>query len=180
MKSMTKSTTTETIKLLAHPSPFEITSTIIIILVVLAIFIGGLLWIHDGDFLVGVLSLSVSVVLLGITTMFIMSWFIPLNVTKTTQVQKEKFQIVQVEGKLLSSDGLTIFTKDSNGHYGKQTITVDSDTKIKEEGTSDHFTKVKTKITYHTNQKIRKIFQSLPKHQTKTETILTLPKGELK
>jgi len=170
---MTNSTTTEIIKFLAHPTPFEITSTIITILFVLSFFIGSLMLIHDGDVLVGVgvLGLSASVISLGVTTMFIVSWFVPLNVTKTTQVQ--------VEGKILSSDGLTIFTKDSNGHYGKQTITVDGDTKIKEEGTSVHFTKVKTKITYHTNQKIRKIFQSLPKHQVKTETILTLPKGSL-
>ncbi|MGV8958412.1 hypothetical protein [Lactococcus lactis] len=110
--------------------------------------------------------------------MGIINCFSPINVTKTTQVQKPHPQVIKVEGKLLSTDGLTLFLKERPNHYMKKKLTIDRHVKIKE-GTSYSYTEVKTKISYETKQKFRATFETLPKNQFKTEIILTVPKEEL-
>lgn len=106
--------------------------------------------------------------------MFIFNCLVPLKVTKTTHVQKETPQIIQVDGKLLSSDGLTLFLKDSHGNYSKKKISVDGDVKIREEGNSYVYTQIKTKVHI-----VRAVFSEIPHDTYNTKTTLIVPKGTL-
>lgn len=179
---MTNSITTETIKILAHPSFVDVLCLMIFIVIGLFMFVGGIATILDYNVL-GYLYIVVSLAFALTTAVTVVNWFVPFNVTEKTQIQQEKVQIIQTEGKLLSSDGLTLFLKDSQGKYSKKNISVDSDrdVKFKEEGNSYIYTQVKTKVTYNTKHKIRAIliFDEFPRDKSTTEIILTVPKGTL-
>lgn len=181
-KQMTNSTTTETIKLLTHPSFVDILCLIIFIVIGLIMFVGGVATILDFNVL-GYLYIVVSLAIAFTTAVTVVNWFVPFNVTEKTQIQQEKVQIIQTEGKLLSSDGLTLFFKDSHGKYSKKNISVDGDrdVKFKEEGNSYIYTQVKTKVTYDIKHKLRAILSlsELPSDKSTTEIILTVPKGTL-
>ncbi|MDG4984932.1 hypothetical protein OGZ51_12330 [Lactococcus lactis] len=180
---MTNSITTETIKILAHPSFVDILCLIIFIVIGLIMFVGGVATILDYNAFVGYLGIIVSLTIALTTAVTVVNWSVPFNVTEKTQRQQEKVQIIQTEGKLLSSDGLTLFLKDSQGKYSKKNISVDGDrdVKFKEEGNSYIYTQVKTKVTYITKHKIRAIliFDEFPRDKSTTEIILTVPKGTL-
>lgn len=182
---MANSTTTETIKLLIHPSFVDVLCLIIFIVIGLFMFVGGVETILDynDNVLVAYVGILISLAIAFTTTVTVVNWFVPFNVTEKTQIQQEKVQIIQTEGKLLSSDGLTLFLKDSHGKYSKKNISVDGyrDVKFKEEGNSYSYTQVKTKVTYNTKHKIRAIisFSEFPRDKSTTEIILTVPKGTL-
>lgn len=175
---MTSSTTTETIKVLLHLQK----STILLLILFLLIALCLLVLVISSRYIVIEDSISlicVSFITTAVIGMFVFSSFVPLEVTKTTQVQKESPQILQVDGKLLSSEGLTLFLKDSQGNYSKKKISVDGDVKIKEEGNSYAYTQIKTKVTYDTKHKVRAIFTEIPRDTNDTKTTLIVPKGTL-
>lgn len=174
---MTSSTTTETIKVLLQ---FQLSTWLWLAfyqLVALCLFIGGVYWIIE--YKKGVEAICVSIIATAVIGMFVFSSFVPLEVTKTTQLQKESPQILQVDGKLLSSEGLTLFFKDSHGNYSKKKISVDGDVKIREEGNSYVYTQIKIKVTYDTKHKVRAIFSEFPRDTNETKTTLIVPKGTL-
>lgn len=171
------STTTETLKLFDHLGGIDILVLILGSLVGLFIFLGGIQEMFDFGSS-GCILILFSVGIFSVVIMGIINCFSPINVTKTTQVQKRHPQVIKVEGKLLSTDGLTLFLKERPNHYMKKKLTIDRHVKIKE-GTSYSYTEVKTKISYETKQKFRATFETLPKNQFKTEIILTVPKEEL-
>ena len=105
--------------------------------------------------------------------------FLPVSGKKTTQVVEKNFSIVQMDGKLLSTEGLTLFFKDSHGDYSQKNIFVGGDTKIREAGTKYCYTQKETKITYDFGDLAPVILKPIPKKQSKTEMILTVPKGSL-
>lgn len=177
---MTNSITTETIKVLLHlqRSTFLLLLICFLLLILCLIILG--IFSRNIDFVDGVSLIWVSVIPTTVLGMFVFNSFVPLEVTKTTQVQKESPQILQVDGKLLSSEGLTLFLKDSQGNYSKKKISVDGDVKIKEEGNSYAYTQIKTKVTYNTKHKVRAIFSEIPRDKTTVKATLTIPKGVLK
>lgn len=105
--------------------------------------------------------------------------FLPVSGTKTTQVIPKNLPIVQMDGKLLSTEGLTLFFKDSHGDYSQKKIFVGGDTKIREAGAKYCYTQKETKITYDFGDLPPVILKPIPKNQSKTEMILTVPKGSL-
>lgn len=113
------------------------------------------------------------------TVILAYSTFLPVSGTKTTQVIKKNISIIQMDGKLLSTEGLTLFFKDSHGNYGQKNIFVGGDTKIREAGTKYCYIQQETKITYDFGDLAPVILKPIPKKQSKTEMILTVPKGSL-
>lgn len=176
---MTNTTTVETIKVLLHLTGFNWFVLFLFLLLGVYLLWGGILTIidlYDDD--LGFISILLSIPVFAVTVLIIVNSFVPLDVTKTTSIQKESPQIVQVEGKLLSSNGLTLFLKDGDGNYKEKKFSVDDNIKIKE-GNSYSYTQVKTKISYNPKQKIRAVFSQIPRDQSTIETILIVPKGTL-
>ena len=169
--------TTETIKILLHLQSLTYFSFILLLLFGLCLFGLGISRIIDYE--EGVSLICASIITTVVIGIFIFNSLVPINVTKTTHVQKEKPQIIQVDGKLLSSDGLTLFLKDSHGNYSKKKISVDGDVKIREEGNSYAYTQIKTKVTYDPKDKVRAIFSEIPDDTYNTKTTLIVPKGTL-
>ena len=169
--------TTETIKILLHLQSSLYLWFILLLLFALFLFGWGIFRIRY--FEEGVSLICASIITTAVIGMFIFNSLVPLNVTKTTHVQKETPQIIQVDGKLLSSDGLTLFLKDSHGNYSKKKISVDGDVKIREEGNSYAYTQIKTKVTYDTKHIVRAVFSEIPHDTYNTKTTLIVPKGTL-
>lgn len=179
---MTNSTTTEAIKFLIPLSYPQLICLIVFILFGVLLLLAGIIEVLGYD-LLGVAGIIVGLCMFLASAVVIINCTIPFNLTEKTQIQQEKVQIIQTEGKLLSSDGLTLFLKNSHGKYFKKKISVDGDddVKFKEEGNSYIYTQVKTKVTYDTKHKIRAIFSfsELPSDKSTTQIILTVPKGTL-
>jgi len=174
---MTNTTTVETIKVLLHLTSFNWFVLSLFMLLGVYIFWGGMLNVID-PYDDGFLSILLSIPVFAVTVLFIVNSFVPLDVTKTTSIQKESPQIVQVEGKLLSSNGLTLFLKDGDGNYTEKKFSVGDNIKIKE-GNSYSYTQVKTKVSYNPKQKIRAGFSNVPRDKSTIENILIVPKGTL-
>lgn len=174
---MTSSTTTETIKVLLHLQSSIYLGFILFLLFSICLIWSGISRIIDHE--EGVALICAPIITTVVIGMFVFNSFVPLKVTKTTHVQKEIPQIIQVDGKLLSSEGLTLFLKDSQGNYSKKKISVDVDVQIKEEGNSYSYTQIKTKVTYDTKHKVRAIFTEIPRDTNDTKTTLIVPKGTL-
>ncbi|MGV9036758.1 hypothetical protein [Lactococcus lactis] len=103
--------------------------------------------------------------------------FSPISVTKTTQVLREKSSVVQVEGKLLSSKGLSLYLKNAQGEYFRKDVSIDGTFKIQEEGSSYKYETVTTRVTYRTRS--FNPFKTLPDNQTEIQKIVTVPKGSI-
>jgi len=178
---MANSTTTETIKFLTHLSYPQIICLIVFILFGVLLLLAGIIEVLDYMLLLGLAGIIVGVSMFLASVVVIINCTIPFNIIEKTQIQQEKVQIIQTEGKLLSSDGLTLFLKDNHGKYSKKNISVDGDrdVKFKEEGNSYIYTQVKTKVTYDTKHKVRAVFSKIPRDKATTEIILTVPKGTL-
>lgn len=178
---MANTTTTETIKFLTHLSYPQLICLIVFMLFGVLLLLAGIVEVLDYESSLGLAGIIFGLSMFLASTLFIINCTIPFNITEKTQIQQEKVQIIQTEGKLLSSDGLTLFLKDSHGKYYKKNISVDgdNDVRFKEEGNSYSYTQVKTKVTYDTKHKLRAIFSEFPRDKSTTEIILTVPKGTL-
>lgn len=116
--------------------------------------------------------------------------FTPSTVIKKTQISKENIPVVQVEGKLLSQNGLTLYLKNSEGKYLKKSITVGDDKlnklinfgddiEIKEAGSSYKYETFKTKVTYQVRSIIPDIRVPNKRNRTIVKTIVTIPQKSL-
>lgn len=152
--------TIETIKILLHLQSSIYLWFILLLLFALCLFGWGISRIIDYE--EGVSLICASIITTVVIGMFIFNCLVPLKVTKTTHVQKETPQIIQVDG-----------------NYSKKKISVDGDVKIREEGNSYAYTQIKTKVTYDTKHIVRAVFSEIPHDTYNTKTTLIVPKGTL-
>lgn len=170
--------TTETVKVFSYCDKKFITTMVMLTMFFIIVFIGSIIAVMNYQS-TGYFGILLSVGWFMIVLIWVSGFFIPLDIVKTTQVQKTELKVVQVNGELSNSSGLTVILKDNHNYYSKENIKFDNNIKIQEQGSDYKYIETKIKNTYSTKHEIRAWLKDIPKNHSNVERVLIIPEGGL-
>ncbi|USI69368.1 hypothetical protein LMK04_12240 (plasmid) [Lactococcus petauri] len=159
---------------------FILSFFIFLAIVFLIVLLGFLQTLYMQDYY-NIMGIGMFLVLLGISLVFLgFNIFMPLSLTKKTEIRMENLNVIRVEDKLSNSDQLKLLVRSKDGKISTKKVNInDKNTTVKISSENESYTEKVTQITYNTKQKLNAEFKNTPKNEMKKEVTVYLQENQI-